>query len=59
MRKNSKGIEEKYSNFEEEEQNGFRTGRSYTDNICYLKHIIKKKMKKEKSRDITKVYLLT
>ncbi|XP_030757305.1 uncharacterized protein LOC115883134, partial [Sitophilus oryzae] len=36
-------IEEEYSSYEEEEQNGFRGGRSCTDNIFALKQIIEKK----------------
>ncbi|XP_030748216.1 uncharacterized protein LOC115876544 [Sitophilus oryzae] len=36
-------IEEEYSSYEEEEQNGFRSGRSCTDNIFALKQIIEKK----------------
>jgi len=35
-------IENVFSNFEEKEQNGFRAGRSCTDNIFCLKQVIKK-----------------
>lgn len=36
-------IEMEYRENEEEEQSGFRTGRSCNDNIFYLKQIIEKK----------------
>jgi len=57
VRKNSGQIKEEYNNFEEEEQSGFRA-RSYTNNICYLKHIIEKKMAKNQKIQIRFIYRL-
>jgi len=56
VRKNSGQIKEEYNNFEEEEQSGFRARRSYADNICYLKHIIEKKMAKNQKIQIRFIY---
>lgn len=46
-------IETEYSNEEEEEQSGFRAGRSCTDNIFVLKQIIEKKTARNQEVHIT------
>jgi len=40
-------IEKEYSNLKEKKQSGFRVGKSYTDNIFYLKQIIEKKTRNQ------------
>ena len=39
-------IEQEYANYEEEEQSGFRAGRSCTDNVFSLKQVIEKKIER-------------
>lgn len=46
-------IEEEVSDSEEEEQSGFRAGRSCTDNVFCLKHLIEKKTAKDQEIHIT------